>query len=286
MEVRMSMRKHVAILGGGISGMSLRYFLAKRFPHFKITLFEKKEHLGGCLDSYEEAGFFFEKGARTFKAGKSLDLLRLITKLGLEKEIIISDKQAARRFIWTDHALHPITLFSSSIIGPLFLAFLKEWKQKKKEGDETIASFAKRRLGKEVTRLLIDPLTLGIYAGDIHKLSVLSCYPTLKKFEEQEGSISKGLLKKIFSRKKQAFPVQDMSPSSLFTLRQGVSQIVTFLATQGRGDIYLSSPVEEIVYKQKGIEIKSRGKIWQVDHLFCALSARGAKSLCKILIEK
>ncbi len=280
----MSLKKHVAIIGGGVSGLSLRYFLSKRFPHLKITLFEKEKSLGGCIHSYDEAGFFFEKGARIFKAGKSLDLLKLIGKLGLKKEILISDKRAAHRFIWTNDSFHllslrPMNFFSSPLMRTLFFALLKEWKQKKKEGDETIASFAKRRLGEDVTNLFFDPLTLGIYAGDIHKLSILSCYPTLKEFEKQEGSISKGILKKIFFQRKEAFPIQGMKTSSLFTLRKGVNQLISSLAAQGNGEIHLSSSVEKIIHRQKGVDIESQGRKWQVDHLFCALSAQGAKKL-------
>lgn len=42
---------HFAILGGGLTGLSAAYHLARRFPAVPITLLEASSHLGGWVNS-------------------------------------------------------------------------------------------------------------------------------------------------------------------------------------------------------------------------------------------
>ena len=46
-----------------------------------------------------------------------------------------------------------------------------------REEDESIGSFARRRLGRQVAELLIDAVLSGIYAGDMDQLSLRSAMP-------------------------------------------------------------------------------------------------------------
>ena len=66
----------IAVLGGGITGLCAAYFSQKKGN--EVTLFEKNACIGGWLDTTFEGGFFFEKGPRTFKTSRCLDLLQLI----------------------------------------------------------------------------------------------------------------------------------------------------------------------------------------------------------------
>ena len=65
---------HIAVLGGGISGLASACFLAKELPHAKVTIFEKSNRLGGWLESsiHEIGGpnggrVVFENGPRTLR---------------------------------------------------------------------------------------------------------------------------------------------------------------------------------------------------------------------------
>ena len=72
------------IVGGGIMGLSLAWFLKKRYPHCHITLYEKTNRLGGWLSTHKENGFLFERGPRTFRFGHCPHLLQLATDLNLK----------------------------------------------------------------------------------------------------------------------------------------------------------------------------------------------------------
>lgn len=280
------MKKKAIILGGGISGLTLRYYLSRKYPDLDITLFEKEHRLGGIIESMHEGGFFFEKGPRTFKASKSHHLLSLISELGMEKEVVVSEKRAARRFLWKDDQLHalpmqPLPLLSSPLTRKLIPALMKEWKQDAGEPDETIHSFAKRRLGIYAAEVFFDPMTLGIYAGDIRKLSIASCFPSLKQLEKSHGSITKGLFKKR-KEGKQRFSYPDgMRPSCLFTLREGVETLVTELTAKGKGEIHLNTCIDQVQLKNDKVQLSYGDETWEADHLFCALSPKGAYQLTK-----
>ncbi len=222
----------IAIVGGGISGLVARYRVSKQFPNAEIILYEKTEHLGGCIESSLDP-YFFERGPRTIKASRSGALLQLIEELDLQSEIIYSSKNARKRYLWVDQKLR---LFSS-FIPRLIPALLREWRQPYPwAGDESVASFAERRLGKFAAETLFDPLALGIFAGDIHHLSVSACFPELKAMEQEYGSLTHA----FFKRKK------EKKAKGLLTLKNGLQTLIDRLAEKGRGAIYLNTSLEEL----------------------------------------
>lgn len=223
--------KKILIAGGGISGLVARYYLSKRFPESEIVLFEKSGQLGGCVQS-DHKEFFFERGPRTFKASRSEALIALIKELGLEGEMVHSSKASNRRYILKEGKLRsPLAL-----AWKMLPALTNEWRKPYPwEGDESIEAFVSRRLGSYAAETFFDPLTLGIYAGDIRKLSIKSCFSGLKALEMEYGSLTRGLLKSPKKKK----------PKGLFTLNGGLSLLIETLAKKGRGEIRLNQGIHE-----------------------------------------
>ena len=66
--------KDIAILGGGITGLTSAYFAALLHPNAKVTLFEGSKRLGGWLIStkHETNGgtVIFEQGPRSLRPSK------------------------------------------------------------------------------------------------------------------------------------------------------------------------------------------------------------------------
>lgn len=62
---------NVAVVGGGISGLASAYFLSRRLPRVKITLFERSSRLGGWLHSEKvdvtNGKILFEQGPRSIR---------------------------------------------------------------------------------------------------------------------------------------------------------------------------------------------------------------------------
>jgi oxygen-dependent protoporphyrinogen oxidase len=65
---------------------------------------------------------------------------------------------------------------------------------RRENGDETLATFVRRRLGGEVYDRLIEPLMGGIYAGDGAELSLAATFPHLREGELRHGGLIRGVL--------------------------------------------------------------------------------------------
>lgn len=65
--------ENIAVLGGGISGLSSAYFISKEFPTSKITIFESGKATGGWIRSRRVdvpgGDILFEYGPRTLRPG-------------------------------------------------------------------------------------------------------------------------------------------------------------------------------------------------------------------------
>lgn len=123
----------------------------------------------------------------------------------MESEVlpVRGDHPAAQnRFLYVGGALHPLPSGLRGLLRPsppfskpLFWAGLRELtKPRGKEPDETVHSFAQRRLGPEVASLAMDSLCRGVFAGNSQELSIRSCFPSLFQAEQTHRSMLLGLL--------------------------------------------------------------------------------------------
>ena len=178
----------VLIVGGGITGLAAAWYIKKKNPDCHITLLEKSNRLGGSIQTHRENGLLFELGPRTFRLGASPKLLQLINDLGLD---ILISKTDSTRYLLYKGALRSSLFFLPMLLPHLFKEpFIKPTEKK----DESIYDFAARRFSPKIANTLFDPLALGIYAGDIRRLSMRACFPTLFEWEQKQGSLLKGFL--------------------------------------------------------------------------------------------
>lgn len=221
------MTMRVMVVGAGISGLSLAWYL-KRFhgQRVDVTLIEKNTRLGGWIETIEREGYLFEQGPRSFRTeGTGQATLRLIEELGLQKALIQAADAARRRYLYTDGKLQmlprgPLSLLFSRLTRPLLWPLLREWSVPRATDEESIDAFIRRRLGAYAAEMLFEPMTLGIYAGDIRQLSMQSCFPTLYQWEQEHGSLTCGLFKAT------------RTGGGMFSLRHGMEQLVRTLAGQ------------------------------------------------------
>ena len=74
---------HIVVLGGGITGLSSAFHLARKFPTTKVTLIEGSSRVGGWLDSnrVDMGGgtVLLERGPRTLRSSSkpALELVRV-----------------------------------------------------------------------------------------------------------------------------------------------------------------------------------------------------------------
>lgn len=273
------MSKHAVIVGAGISGLSLAWKLRRAGQ--KVTLIEKETRPGGWVQTLKIDDYLFDLGPRSFRSeGDGQATLQLIEELGLTSSLIQAAPNARKRFLFTDGKLQQLptgllSLFTSPLTRPLIRSLLTEWRVKPGHGDESIESFVTRRLGKKAAHTLFDPMTLGVYAGDIRKLSMRSCFPSLYQWEQSQGSLTKGLLR-------------NRQSGALYSLKGGMGQLIEALQQQLDIDMRLGTTVSAVdnqsVHLASGEQIPAdRIYLTVPSHIACGLLSDYAPTTSRLL---
>ncbi|MFP6587626.1 MAG: protoporphyrinogen oxidase [Pirellulaceae bacterium] len=196
----------IAIVGAGITGLSAAYYLQQQRPDLNITLLESSDKAGGILQTVERNGFLVELGPDMFTTRDS-EAVELCGELGIEDQLISTNKDHRGAYIICRGKLCKMplgwTMMTPTRMGAILKTPLLSWKgklrvfaevfipRKKSGGDESLASFTRRRLGQEALERIIQPLISGIYTADPEKLSMQA---TLADFLAMERT-GKGLIR-------------------------------------------------------------------------------------------
>ncbi|HEX4155468.1 MAG TPA: protoporphyrinogen oxidase [Acidobacteriaceae bacterium] len=236
----------IAILGGGISGLTAAYELElarKRGAPIDWHLYEAADRLGGIIEttrhSTPEGEYILEGGPDAWVTEKPW-ATELAIELGLEDQLIYSNDATRKTYILRNHQLLPIPdrmrlmvpedlsalddspLFSTSAKAAYAreLARADELRAAAPTTDGSIASFVRRHFGDEVLTTLAAPLLSGVFGGDVHKLSVRAVMPQFVAMEREHGS----LILALQQRQK------NLSPQPIFTsLHNGMGSLIEAL---------------------------------------------------------
>ncbi|WP_448588623.1 protoporphyrinogen oxidase [Thermocrinis sp.] len=186
----------VAVVGSGISGLSVAYRLKRAGADVKV--FEKEDKVGGNIQTKIVDGYVCELGPQTILADKKVEEFLSLANI----KPIYAKEEAKIRYIYKKRKLIPLPLSPVSFLtSPLFslwgkLRVLKEpFVPKSIKSEETIAEFVKRRLGEEFLDYVVDPFVSGVYAGDVKQLSVKYAVKRVYELEQRFGSLIKGAIK-------------------------------------------------------------------------------------------
>lgn len=194
----------VAVIGGGLSGLTAAYYLHRGLPDADVRLFEASNRLGGVIETERRDGWLIEHGADCFSVNPP-DALRLCRDMGLEDQLIEPELPGRLAMISQGGHLHPVPegfvlmrptrvwqVIKSPLLswpGKLRLA-AERWVPKRKEdADESLASFVRRRLGNETLERIVQPLVGGIYTADAERLSMQATMPQFVRMEREFGSL-------------------------------------------------------------------------------------------------
>jgi len=262
----------IAIIGAGISGLATAYAIERLAAgtglEVETVVLEKKERTGGKIWSIREEGFLCEWGPNGFLDNKPMTL-ELCDRLGVRERLLRSDDNARKRFIYSEGVLHRLPEN-----GPAFLrSNLISWKGKgrlacemfippRRDGsDETLAEFARRRLGEEALDKLIAPMVSGIFAGDPETMSLKSCFPRIHQLEQEYGGLIKAMVK--LAKKKKAeikagkAVASAAGPGGILTsFVEGIQELTDSTARAVAGEVRTGAAVEAIVRKEGGFDLR------------------------------
>ena len=280
------------IIGGGISGLSTAYYLAKAGA--PSTIIEPRPRLGGVIQTEHVDGCTIEAGPDSFLSVKpaAMDLIR---ELGLAGDVIGSNDHLRVTFVRKNGRLVPLPdglmMMVPTKILPLVTTGLVSIgtkirmgmellrSPKPPAGDESVADFVREHYGQEAVDYLAEPLLSGIYGGDPRQLSVTAVLPRFVEMAAKYGSLTRGVL----ASRAQAPKGQQSAP--LFrTLKGGLGQMTAAVecAIRGKSDV-VCARVETIERTAAGYRVRVAGNWMDADRVVVACEAYNAGPLLAAL---
>lgn len=242
--------KKAIIVGGGISGLATAYILQKKAHAAKveleITLLERETRIGGKIWSIKDEGYICEWGPNGFLDSKP-QTLELCRALGASSQLLKSNDNARKRFIYSDGMLNQLPENGTSFLKSKLLSWPGKFRiamepfasKPPQDVDETLAAFARRRLGDEALRKLIGPMVSGIFAGDPETMSLKSCFPRIAELESNYGGLILAMMKLAKQKKKDIAAGKAVAsaagPGGVLTSFRGGIQTLTDILTERLG---------------------------------------------------
>ncbi len=278
--------KRIAIVGGGISGLSAAYALEEKRQSgtpVEYVLFEASPRLGGVLVTDHVDGCIVEAGPDSFLTEKPW-AADLCGKIGLGDQLIGSNDSERKTYILARGKLVVMpdglmfmvpTKILPTVFSPLFSVRTKmrmaaEWfhPPHKATEDETVAQMVERHYGSEMVDLLADPLLSGVYGGEATQLSVRAVLPRFADMESKHGSLGRAMLA---ARRKMGAATKAPARPLFRSLKDGMQQMVDALVARlDAGSLKTSVPVQSMIRQNNGWTVSAG---YQTDHFDAVIVA-------------
>lgn len=233
--------RDVVVIGAGISGLVCAYRL--KMLGVDVALLEKSHRAGGVIQSERIDGFLIERGPNSSQGTE--ELLALVDELGIADELVEGDPKAPA-YVYFNQKLHAVPSGPGAFISSGLLSLggkLRIFKEpfvpvRSSDAEESVAAFARRRIGREAAERLVAPFVSGIYAGDAEQLSVQAAFPRLANLETSYGGLFRGTIAKAREArraKKDAAAVLDKAAPTrrrLCSFRDGMEFLPATLASR------------------------------------------------------
>jgi len=222
-------RRHIAVIGGGISGLATAFWLRQK--GCEVTVFESDNRVGGIIRSERIRGYTIDRAANCLMNFLP-EVNHLIETVGLAGERVFREPAANKRYLLKQGKPQAVPLKPMDMLMSSFWS----WKAKLRMvmepfisvsapgNEETVADFVRRRFGRELFEQAIDPFVAGTLSGDPEQACVQSVMPQFYNMEQQYGSVIRGM----FALK--AAGSHGRYPKQLFSFKQGMEALPTAIA--------------------------------------------------------
>ncbi len=288
--------KRVAIIGGGIAGLSAAFYLERARRNgtpLDWVLLEKSERLGGVIRTELRDGYVLEAGPDSFLTMKP-DGAQFCRDLGIADQLISSNDADRKTYIVVKGQLVPIPegleFMVPTRVMPMATTPLFSWSTKiamarellfsdgTEKEDESVAEFVRRHFGQEMVDRVAEPLLAGVYGGNADQMSVRAVLPRFAEMERESGSLVRASLKARKARAKSNAP-----PQPLFTsLKNGVQEMVNAaVAALPAHHVRLRQTVTAVERCGTGWAVKTEERSEPFDAVIVATPAPAAAALLR-----
>ncbi len=299
--------KRVAILGGGIAGVTAAWQLAQHSRArggLEVVLYEASPRLGGTVETVLRDGFVIECGPDGWVTEKPW-ARELARELGLHGKLVGSNDADRMTYIVSGGRLVPLP-DGMRMMVPTDLAALDgsalfsdaaraayaaepgradELRASAPREDESIASFVRRHFGEEVLTKVAAPLLSGVFGGDVAKLSARAVMPAFVAMEREHGSLIVAL--RASQRRAAAGCGEDGVPSIFTSLEGGTGALIDRMAAElPPGWVRLNARVTGVSRSSHGWRVEVEGRSEEFDGLLIALPAHVTRELLRPVSER
>ena len=281
----------VVVVGGGIAGLTAALEAAE--AGVAVTVVEAGERFGGKIDTSRVDGLVVEAGADSFLSTKPAGL-ELCRRLGIADRLVNSNADDRRTFVWSRGRLRELpeglvlgspvrawSLLRSGLLSPPGAARLvadvavprrragsEDGRSGPGGGEETVAAFFTRRLGREAYARVVEPLLAGIHAGDAAALSLPATFPRFVDMERDHGGLVRaalaGRLPKLLRRTASGGPVGPVPAgrTPFVSFPTGMAELTEALVDRLRSlgaDLRPGQAVAAIGARGDGYEVRTAG---------------------------
>ncbi|APU22826.1 protoporphyrinogen oxidase [Actinoalloteichus sp. GBA129-24] len=288
---------HIAVIGGGVSGLTAAYELRRLLGRAaRITVLEQSRRLGGKLSTAQLGGGAFDVGAEAFLVRRP-EVLDLLGDLGAMSEMVHPTTagptvRAGGRTVpmpvggtvqgvpGSVEALHGVlseqalaTVAEEPAAPPLRLG----------GGDVSLGRMLRARFGDELTDRLVDPMLGGVYAGDADRLGLRATMPALARAIDEGGG---SVLHAAATLLPPALPSGAVRKPVFGTLRGGLIRLIDRLAEAAGATVRLGLPVHALTRGDVGWRLAFGAvpspELLEVDAVLLAVPPPAARRLLAV----
>ena len=213
---KVSSSSHIAIVGGGLSGLTTAYRIAEKRPDISITLIEKGKSLGGVISTWKDGEWCCDLAVNATRPHPAV--WRLVDDIGLGEKFHPSNHAVRRRWIYENGKSHPLNPLTAIKIGPLNI--LRSINKVRKGGlsvDQLIPN-----------KMIADAMTLGIVNDTAANVDADFLFPRLTRFGRNPVKRWSSIKRKI----KQTYPLFTPKRGTVASFEGGMSTLVNQLEKQ------------------------------------------------------
>jgi oxygen-dependent protoporphyrinogen oxidase len=295
-------RVDVAVIGGGISGLSAAHRIgelaAERGVRVRVRLLEAGSRLGGRIRTERVEGLLLESGPDQFVTHKPAGLA-LCDRIGITDELVHFDTGSTPMQVIRHGRAIPLPTGFRLVAPTQFLPLIKtrlfSWRSKVRiagerfvppraktdQRDESLGSFVTRRFGRELVERVVEPVVGGIFTADVDALSMEMAMPRFLQLEDKYGSVTRAIRELARSPK--------TGPKAAFcSLRGGLGRLVERLSSRLEpGSVQFDAPVDrlEVAAASGRWRVTSGGTVLDASAVILACPAEASAGLLADLDE-
>ena len=268
------MKKKIAVIGSGISGMTAGFELSKKY---EIHIYEKNSYLGGHTHTHEvkenNKKYFIDSGFIVFNNKTYPNFINLLKKINIDSEntnMSFSVNYPHENFEWSGKDLNSLFFknkkfftikFFKILTGIIKFNFLAKI-NKQSFLNIKIKTFLKKfNFSEEFKKYYLYPMCASIWSNPINKIKDYKTHFLIKFF------INHGLVNLFFRPQWKV-------------IKFGSNQYIKKIMQISDIKFFLNNNVKVIKINKNKIQIKNKNKLINYDHL---IFANHTNEICKIL---